>query len=132
MDQLKRFLPQSLSLMIGSLVCACTFAEQATTQDGVYTEEQAQRGQAVYEQHCKLCHDTQFYQTKFQVWNNQPLSALYDSVSFSMPESNPGGLPLQDYTDVMAYIFSLLEYPAGDKELSHTDGSMSNIIVKTK
>lgn len=118
-----------------ALVALCSsgaFAEGLSTQDGVYTEEQAERGKQVYETHCKACHVPEFYQAKFQVWNNQPLSALYDAVSFSMPESNPGGLALQEYTDVMAYIFSLLDYPAGNKELSHEDGSMSDIVIHTK
>lgn len=132
MSKLKHIVPTSLAL-IGALVCSGgSFAETLTTQDGVYTEAQAKRGEKVYEQHCQACHVPAFYESKFKVWNNQPLSALYDTVSFSMPESNPGGLPLQEYTDVMAYIFSLLDYPAGDTELSHTDGSMEDIIVSTE
>lgn len=131
MNKSKHILPKSLVLL-----CALTsvggFAESLTTLDGVYTEAQAQRGEAVYEQHCKACHTPEFYETKFQAWSSQPLVALYDTVSFSMPESNPGGLALQDYTDVMAYIFALLDYPAGEKELSHNDGSMSQITIETK
>lgn len=128
---MRKLIPTSFALA-GALACAGSFAESLTTQDGVYTEAQAKRGEKVYEEHCKACHIPEFYQAKFQVWNNQPLSALYDTVSFSMPESNPGGLALQDYTDVMAYIFSLLDYPTGEQELSHSDGSMNSITVKTK
>jgi mono/diheme cytochrome c family protein len=129
MNKSRFFLPASLAL-ITALGSSAALAE--TIQDGVYTEAQAKRGEAVYEQHCQACHVPAFFEAKFQVWKNQPVSALYDTVSFSMPESNPGGLALQEYTDVMAYIFSLLNYPAGDKELSHEDGSMDEIIIKTK
>lgn len=107
-------------------------AEGLSLADGIYTEAQAQRGKAVYEEHCQTCHIPAFYEAKFQAWNKQPVAALYDTMSFSMPESNPGGLALQDYTDVLAYIFSLLGYPAGDTELSHEDGSMEEIIITTK
>lgn len=130
MTKYKAFLSASLALsaIVGS---TGAFAE-TTIKDGVYTDAQAERGKTVYEQHCQACHVPAFFEAKFQVWNNQPLIALYDTVSFSMPESNPGGLALQEYTDVMAYIFSMLGYPAGDAELSHTDGSMEEIVIKTK
>lgn len=130
MNNLKRILPASL-ILSAALGCAGAFAE-TTTQDGVYTQEQAERGKEVYEQYCAACHIPAFYEAKMQVWNNQPVVALYDTISFSMPESAPGGLALQEYTDVLAYIFSLLEYPAGDQELSHSDGSMDSIIIKAK
>lgn len=127
----KHIVPKALALLC-ALTSAGTFAGGMTTQDGIYTEAQAKRGEEVYERECKVCHAPEFYEMKFQAWNNQPLNALYDVISFSMPESNPGGLALQDYTDVLAYIFSVLGYPTGDKELNHNDGSMGEITIKTK
>jgi mono/diheme cytochrome c family protein len=130
MIKLKTFL--SASLALGTIAGGTAALAESTIQSGVYTDPQAERGKAVYEQHCQACHVPAFFEAKFQAWSNQPLIALYDTVSFSMPESNPGGLALQEYTDVMAYILSMLGYPSGDQELSHTDGSMDSIVIKTE
>lgn len=34
-----------------------------------------------------------------------------------MPDDNPGGLPEQTYADIVAYLLSLNDFPAGDSEL---------------
>ncbi len=107
-----------------------TFSE-TTIKDGVYTLEQAASGKKVFDQYCAACHVKEFYQAQLMVWNQQPLIDLYYAMSGSMPEDNPGALALQEYTDVTAYIFSLLELPAGDTPLNHEDGSMAEIIIDT-
>lgn len=127
---MKKSLFTPLGLVAGALLSVTASAGPKTIQDGVYTEDQAESGKAVFDQYCKACHVKEFYQAKFAMWKGQPLSALYDSMSASMPEDNPGGLYLQEYTDVMAYIFSLMEYPAGEKPLDHSDGSMDEIVIQ--
>lgn len=114
----------------GVLFAASAVAEPKTIKDGVYTEAQAETGKAVFEQYCKACHVKEFYQAKFTAWNGTPLIDLYESMSATMPEDNAGALSLQEYTDVLAYIFSILEYPAGDKPLDHNDSSMEEIIIE--
>jgi len=105
-------------------------SDTKTINDGVYTQAQAEKGQKVFEQYCAACHVKEFYQAKFMSWKGQPLSDLYDSMSATMPEDNAGALMLQEYTDVMAYILSILEHPAGEKVLDHNDGSMNAIIIE--
>ncbi len=97
--------------------------------DGVYTKAQAEKGKTSYENNCKACHQVDFYQEKFQSWQGAPLIEFYDLVTSTMPGDRPGALELQDYTDAMAHIFSLMGYPAGDKALSHEDGSMDSISI---
>lgn len=121
------------SLLMGGLwLSSISHAEgdQVTIKDGVYTEAQAQAGKQVFDQYCSACHVKEFYEAKLMSWNGQPLSDLYDSMSATMPEDNAGGLMLQEYTDVMAYILSLLAYPAGEKALDHNDGSMASIVIE--
>ena len=113
-----------------SVVAAAAFADQQTTNDGIYTESQATAGQAVYEEKCKTCHPLEFYQEKFKVWNKQPLIGLFDSLSATMPGDRPGGLMIDEYTNVLAYIFSVVGYPAGEQALNPDDGSMEEIIIE--
>lgn len=122
-------------LVSGLLMSSVSIAESGevsetkTIKDGVYTQAQAQEGKKVFDQFCSACHVKEFYQAKFMSWKGVPLIDLYDSMSATMPEDNAGGLMLQEYTDVMAYILSLLEHPAGEKALDHNDGSMSSILI---
>jgi hypothetical protein len=50
-------------------------------------------------------------------------------MSASMPQSNPGSLPRNEYVDILAYILSLNRYPAGDNELTYEDGTLDEIAI---
>ena len=86
--------------------------EQLTTLDGVYTEEQAQRGAEVNEQICRECHDDEEFIGAFiRSWAGASVAALYDDIYSLMPEDQPGSLPPQQYADVIAYILQLNGLP---------------------
>lgn len=97
--------------------------------DGVYTKEQAAKGKSVFDQSCKACHDKEFYRAKLPAWKGQSLAALIDTISVTMPEDNAGGLYMDDYVNVMAYVLYSLKYPAGEAPMSMDDGSMDSIII---
>ena len=48
-------------------------------------------------------------------------------MSATMPEANPGGLLEDEYVDVLAYIFSLNKFPAGDQALNR--GALDEISI---
>ena len=99
-----------------------------TPADGVFTAEQADAGQAVYDNSCKNCHDKRFYRDALRNWNGQPLLYLWESVLSSMPADNPGSLALDDYTNVLAYILSEQGFPPGDTPLD-PDSNMEDINI---
>lgn len=102
----------------GLLLAAGTAsADERTIADGVYTEAQAASGEEVYRVECLTCHDERYFRPVLRRWEGQSLEMFYTIMSTSMPQSNPGALPLSDYTDILAYILSLSRYPAGDEEL---------------
>lgn len=109
------------------------FADESTggktINDGVYTETQAEAGEALYEQHCLTCHDKKYFRPVLKTWSGQPLGILYTMMSASMPQSNPGSLPRKEYVDILAYILSLNRYPAGDSELTYEDGVLDEITI---
>jgi hypothetical protein len=49
-----------------------------------------------------------------------------------MPESNPGFLSLEEYTDILAYILSLSRYEPGDTELDYQDGALDDLVVAAR
>lgn len=119
----------TLALLFASL----TVSAESTLKDGVFSPEQVDRGKKSYEANCKSCHpDISFYGDKLGAWVNTPLIDFFDSVAGSMPASAPGSLADEEYIDALAFIFSALGYPIGNKEISPYDGSMDEILIVEK
>lgn len=118
-------------MALAGLIAASAASADTTLKDGVYTSDQAQRGQKTYETNCKDCHNADFYKQKLAGWNQAPLIEFYDLIAGTMPQTMPGGLSDEEYADALAHIFALLGYPAGEKELSYTDGTMEEIVIVT-
>lgn len=107
---------------------------QKSVNQGVYSEAQAARGQQKFEGTCTACHDTaRFTGPEFvNAWAGQPLHALFDTVSATMPEDNPGSLEPQQYGDVIAYFLKLNGYPAGTDELKGDAAAMKAIKMEAR
>ncbi len=104
--------------------------EQQSTLDGVYTVEQARRGEKVAKDVCSACHLRDWFtEILIQSWAGAPLSMLYELMATTMPQDSPGGLTPQQYADVLAYIFELNELPTGQKELSANKEALGIILI---
>ncbi len=118
---------------LGCLIAwAGAAADPRTTNDGVFTEDQADVGEALYTEHCLLCHDKKYFRPVLQRWEGQPISVLFTVMSTSMPESNPGFLTEKEYVDILAYILSLSRYDAGDSELDFNDGALNELKIEAR
>jgi mono/diheme cytochrome c family protein len=107
--------------------------EPLTILDGVYTEEQAERGAEVIEQVCRECHeDEEFVGAFIRSWAGASVAALYDDIYSLMPEDQPGSLPPQQYADVIAYILQLNGLPPGDVELATARDVLERVIIESR
>lgn len=92
---------------------------------GVYSAEQAARGQKVYEDHCAVCHNPglgglsgAFRGSGFvREWREDNLGNLFLRVRKTMPAENPASLSEPEYLDVLAYILLENGFPSGTREL---------------
>jgi S-disulfanyl-L-cysteine oxidoreductase SoxD len=86
---------------------------------GVYTAAQATRGQQVFQAHCATCHTiADFTGTNFQqAWSGRPLGDFHGVIATMMPQTAPGSLTPQQYSDVVAYVLRVNNYPTGTAEL---------------
>ncbi len=107
-------------------------ADPRTTNDGVYTEDQADVGETLYAQHCLLCHDKKYFRPVLKRWEGQPIGILYTVMMTSMPENNPGFMTEKEYVDILAYILSLSRYAPGDTELDYKDGALNKLTVEAR
>jgi mono/diheme cytochrome c family protein len=90
-----------------------------STNVGVYTNEQANRGKQVYAASCRSCHSPTSHtgQVFADWWQNKRLSELYNFIATQMPKNDPGTLAPEDVADVVAYLLKMNEMPTGQDEL---------------
>jgi mono/diheme cytochrome c family protein len=88
--------------------------------NGVFTAQQASRGETRFQQVCQSCHRiNDFSGGRFRaVWVGRTVGDLFYSMSTLMPEDDPGGLPPEEYADIVSYMLRENGYPAGDEDLA--------------
>jgi mono/diheme cytochrome c family protein len=101
---------------------------QTSTWDGVYTAQQAKKGEADYAQNCASCHGNQLEGGEMAPpltgaaftanWNGESLGTLEERIHISMPANNPGSLDRQVVADVVAYMLEMNKFPAGKTPLA--------------
>jgi mono/diheme cytochrome c family protein len=118
-------------LLVAALPLARATAQTSprSSGSGVYSMEQASRGQDVYLGQCRSCHVPDAHASAaFQsVWNGRPLAELYAYLRERMPKSEPGTLSDQEYADVLSYLLRLNRMPPGDAELPADAEAMKQI-----
>lgn len=135
----------ALTAALGASLLACALtaggaSAQLTTWDGVFTAEQAGRGEAIYGAMCAQCHGPQLGGVDaapalnggafFANWNGIALGEMADRVRISMPANSPGTLNRQQVVDVLAYIFSRNGMPPGSVELPRQSTRLRNIVFR--
>ncbi len=116
-------------------------AAMRSVWDGVYTQAQADRGKAAFEQNCAKCHGGQL-QGMDEIpplsgghfmadWETQSIADLVQRIHNTMPMDNPGALSTASSTDVVAYLLSQNKIPAGDTELPTEASMQSQISIDT-
>ena len=120
--------------------------QMVSVWDGVFTEAQASRGQAMYPGACGLCHgrrlngapdDPDMRSTPplararfLRVWAGRSLASLFEYTRATMPESNPRSLADQEYVDIIAYMLTVGGMPAGDDELQPDPQSLARVVIQ--
>ena len=95
--------------------------------EGVYTKEQAKRGEALYVQNCSSCHGPDLSGNDeaaplagpafLSSWDGLSVGDLANRVRVSMPPNNLGKLSRQQIVDILSYVLSFNSFPAGNAEL---------------
>lgn len=118
----------AVAALVGITAFGTVGAQQAKSQwDGVYTQEQAKRGEALYAQYCASCHGPDMSGGEMAPgltggefsanWNDLSLGDLYQRMKVSMPQNAPGSLSAAQNTDILAFILFKGNYPVGQTEL---------------
>jgi len=125
--------------MVG--IAGAALAQQSrTVWDGIYSEEQATRGETLYGQHCAKCHGdglagvesapaltgTTFYSN----WEGEMLEALFNRMRSTMPLDTPGSLSRAQNADILAHMLRTGGYPAGPAPLDGQAGALATVTIR--
>ena len=142
MSRIRGALAPSLAVLAAGvlLIGSVSPAAQAprTLQDGVFSDTQAARGQALYAQRCAGCHgpalagaqapplEGQAFTSK---WRQEPLSALFIKIRYTMPPgaADTARLTQEQGADLVAHIIKANGFPAGKTDFAAADAVTSSI-----
>jgi mono/diheme cytochrome c family protein len=111
-------------LLTGSVALA--LQTDRTVNDGIYTDEQAIRGQTLYQKRCAACHGANLAgragppltgEDFLSNWDTQPLLELANKILKTMPKDGTDPLTPQEAADLLAYILQVGKFPSGRAEL---------------
>lgn len=134
-----RLLGQVLQVMALGLMIAVHGARAGDS--GVYTDTQAVRGEALFQQHCAACHGARLegnpavaltgpaFRARWED-GSHTLDDLYYIIRTLMPNTAPGSLTKPEYADIVAYILKVNAYPAGESELVPKAAIMKAVVLQ--
>ena len=112
------------------LAALLLFSTQLTGQEkiwnGVFTNEQAVRGEEYYENNCARCHRDNLDDSTspkligdffIDRWREDNLASLYTHMRTRMPADAPGTLDDAHYVDILSYLLDANGFPSGSTEL---------------
>jgi mono/diheme cytochrome c family protein len=131
-----------ISIAICFFLALAVAAAPRSVRDGVYTKAQADRGQATYRSECARCHGETLLGGDeapalvgadfLEKWNGNPAFRLFELIRRTMPSDAPGTISARQSSDLLAYILSANELPAGQKELETDAAALNEIRIEPK
>ena len=127
---------------LGIVAAAQEQSVRRSVWDGVYTDDQAKRGESQYGRNCEACHGADLsgdvvkevpslvFEAFLTQWSDRTVKDLFEAVKRSMPRDNPGGLNARAYVDVIAYILQTNKIPSGMGELSLNLDALGQIVIE--
>jgi mono/diheme cytochrome c family protein len=129
----------------GTAVSAAAVRVQGTSVwDGVFSAAQQKRGEGLYAKECSTCHGEKLKGGEgapalvgadfIASWSTGSLADLFDKVSQTMPAppEQPGKLSPQQNADVVAFMLSANEFPAGAADLPVSADALKRIRITAK
>jgi S-disulfanyl-L-cysteine oxidoreductase SoxD len=104
----------------------------ASVLDGVFTSDQAKRGGDTFRKVCAACHTLAEHSgRKFTAkWDGTSVGELFDLISNTMPDGNPGSLTPEEYSNVIAFMLKETGYPEGKEELPADSAALMKVRIE--
>jgi S-disulfanyl-L-cysteine oxidoreductase SoxD len=109
--------------------------------DGVYTEDQANRGRASYGRECAGCHGESLTGADevpalaggafLSNWDGLTVGDLFERIRISMPADRPGKLNREQIADILSYLLAFNRFPFGKTELERQTEILKEIRIES-
>jgi mono/diheme cytochrome c family protein len=104
---------------------------------GIFTDAEAERGKAVFQEHCASCHDPNVQgeapllagDVFMRNWEGHSVGRLYTKILDEMPANNPGSVTAAQKLDALAYILHENGFPPGSATLSAEPEALERIPI---
>ena len=123
----------------GSAQTAAPPGADSTVWSGVYSAEQAKRGEASANRSCAKCHNADLTggqdgpslvgRETLDAWSTLTLGELFDRIKTTMPADAPQTLSAQETADILACVLSLNKCPAGEKDLPSDAAALGRVRI---
>ncbi len=117
-------------------------AADPTVWDGVFTADQATRGEGAYERECATCHLADLLGDGIAPalvgpafdfrWSDLSVGDMYVAIRATMPQGAPASLSPQAYADIVSYLLQSNDMPAGDAELPADEAVLNTIMITSE
>jgi mono/diheme cytochrome c family protein len=107
--------------------------------EGIFSEEQIARGTTVYTEQCAACHGDYLEGSGpmpalagpdfLNNWKGRTVGELFEKTLTTMPASAPGTMSEAQTADVVAYMLSASNFPAGTTALAGDSEALRAITV---
>jgi len=115
-------------------------AQDVSIWTGIFSAQQAQRGEEEYVRNCAMCHGYDLVSADGDApsltgpafnfgWRGRTIAERYDLVRSTMPPSYSDSLTHQEHLDIITYILQFNGYPAGSHELKAEERGLLESIV---
>jgi alcohol dehydrogenase (cytochrome c) len=98
-----------------------------STNDGIFTDAQARRGDSMYKEQCATCHGDNLEGSGpmpalagkdfLANWQGKTVGDLFDKTSTTMPATAPGSLTPAQAADIVSYLLASSRFKSGSTEL---------------
>jgi mono/diheme cytochrome c family protein len=133
------------AVAVAAAVGAGTGQAQSTGRsvwEGIYSPEQAARGEAQYVERCAACHGATLNGTGeapglsggefVSHYDQLTVADLFDRVRTTMPQNDPGTLSRDQYVEVVAFLLKSNGFPAGTAPLDRRSEVLATIAIQAQ
>jgi mono/diheme cytochrome c family protein len=105
---------------------------------GIFTDDQAARGESSYRAGCASCHGTSLEGSDdapplagrdfTYEWNCANIADLFETIQYTMPADRPGQLSEKQIAEILSYILKVNHFPAGSSVLPPSADELRGIL----
>ena len=129
-------------VLSGSVMALKAQAPARNVWSGVFSAEQATQGKALFDAKCVTCHGAELTGGEMAPalvgamfisnWSGQSVDDLFTRIHTTMPQNDPGSMTNAETAQVLAFILSFNQIPAGITPLPTDDAALGQIAITDK